>query len=171
LLSLSCEDLEETLSIILFDLSDCDMLSNIAYDLHNILSIWEIIYMICMLFNYSYDLCDTGMLFDMCFMWYIIQHLKWFQLICIATRDAPSWFELVTLLLQEIPPFETKSIMKASFIGRQENNHTAFIRIRTNRENPDERLILPVEVEVTSGKEELLCALCVSLIVYLLCVT
>ena len=51
---------------------------------------------------------------------------------------------------QEIPPFETKPVMRASFVGRIENNHTAFIRIKTNRDQKDEVLILPVEVEVTS---------------------
>src|SRR6218665_4004853 len=54
--------------------------------------------------------------------------------------------------MQEIPPFETKSIMKASFLGRIEHNHTAFIRIKTNKDNKQELLILPVEVEVTSGE-------------------
>jgi hypothetical protein len=53
--------------------------------------------------------------------------------------------------MQEIPPFETKSIMKASFLGRIEHNHTAFIRIKTNKDNKQEMLILPVEVEVTSA--------------------
>lgn len=50
---------------------------------------------------------------------------------------------------QEIPPFETKPVMRANFIGRAEMNHTAFIRIRTNRDQ-NEILVLPVEVEVTS---------------------
>ena len=41
--------------------------------------------------------------------------------------------------------------MKASFIGRIENNHTAFIRIRTNQDQQDGAvLVLPVEVEVTA---------------------
>jgi len=42
--------------------------------------------------------------------------------------------------------------MRASFIGRVESNHTAFIRIRTNKENKQQMLIVPVEVEVTSGQ-------------------
>lgn len=37
-------------------------------------------------------------------------------------------------------------------MGRTENNHTAFIRIKTNKERESELLILPVEVEVTAGK-------------------
>ena len=41
--------------------------------------------------------------------------------------------------------------MRANFIGRAEMNHTAFIRIRTNRDQ-NEVLVLPVEVEVTSCK-------------------
>lgn len=48
-------------------------------------------------------------------------------------------------------PFETKVIMKASFVGRVESNHTAFIRIRTNKDDKQQMLIVPVEVEVTSG--------------------
>ncbi|XP_041456206.1 transmembrane protein 131-like isoform X2 [Lytechinus variegatus] len=59
----------------------------------------------------------------------------------------------------EIAPYQTKSVMRASFVGRTENNHTAFIRIRTNRtthkQGPleaeeGEFLMLPVEVEVSS---------------------
>ncbi|OWF37267.1 transmembrane protein 131-like isoform X2 [Mizuhopecten yessoensis] len=52
--------------------------------------------------------------------------------------------------LWEIPPYETKAVMKANFIGRVENNHTAFIRIKTNQEQNSRLLILPVEVEVSS---------------------
>lgn len=53
---------------------------------------------------------------------------------------------------QEIPPYETKTVMKANFVGRVENNHTAFIRIKTNQEQMNNVVILPVEVEVSSGK-------------------
>jgi len=42
--------------------------------------------------------------------------------------------------------------MRASFVGRVENNHTAFIRIRTNKDDKQQMLIVPVEVEVTSGR-------------------
>ena len=44
--------------------------------------------------------------------------------------------------------------MRANFVGRVVNNHTAFIRIRTNMEQDQqsEMLILPVEVEVTDSK-------------------
>lgn len=52
---------------------------------------------------------------------------------------------------QEIPPFETKGVMRASFSSRDVDNHTAFIRIKTNAPNEDQFIILPVEVEVTSG--------------------
>ena len=53
--------------------------------------------------------------------------------------------------LWEIPPYETKPVMRASILGRTANNHTAFIRIKTNRERKDQVLILPVEVEVSSN--------------------
>ncbi|KAJ8004043.1 hypothetical protein DPEC_G00154690 [Dallia pectoralis] len=53
--------------------------------------------------------------------------------------------------LWEIPPFETKGVMRASFSSRDADNHTAFIRIKTNATNQDEFIILPVEVEVTSA--------------------
>ncbi|XP_067136144.1 transmembrane protein 131 isoform X2 [Centruroides vittatus] len=51
--------------------------------------------------------------------------------------------------LWEIPPYETKSVMRANFVARIERNHTAYIRIKTNSTNHD-YLVLPVEVEVTS---------------------
>nr|XP_046155580.1 transmembrane protein 131 isoform X2 [Oncorhynchus gorbuscha] len=50
--------------------------------------------------------------------------------------------------LQEIPPFETKGVMRASFSSRDADNHTAFIRIKTNE---NQVIILPVEVEVISA--------------------
>ncbi|XP_071779528.2 transmembrane protein 131 [Centroberyx gerrardi] len=53
--------------------------------------------------------------------------------------------------LWEIPPFETKGVMRASFSSRDVDNHTAFIRIKTNAPNEDQLIILPVEVEVTSA--------------------
>lgn len=48
-----------------------------------------------------------------------------------------------------IPPYQTKSVMKANFVARLENNHTAYIRIKTNTTGA-EFLYLPLEVEVTS---------------------
>lgn len=41
--------------------------------------------------------------------------------------------------------------MRASFSSRDVDNHTAFIRIKTNAPSEDQFIILPVEVEVTSG--------------------
>lgn len=43
--------------------------------------------------------------------------------------------------------------MRASFSSRDADNHTAFIRIKTNASNEDEFIILPVEVEVTTGQD------------------
>lgn len=64
-------------------------------------------------------------------------------------------YYLIFYLYQEIKPFETKAVMKANFVGRVESNHSAFIRIKTNKEeehtSSSELLILPVEVEVSSG--------------------
>ncbi|KAM6939145.1 transmembrane protein 131 isoform 1-T1 [Lycodopsis pacificus] len=56
-----------------------------------------------------------------------------------------------TRKLWQIPPFETKGVMRASFSSRDVDNHTAFIRIKTNATNEDQFIILPVEVEVTSA--------------------
>ena len=59
-------------------------------------------------------------------------------------------------LTQEIQPYETKALMRVSFVGRVASNHTAFIRIKASQPAPNqELLILPVEVEVTAGNEEL----------------
>ncbi|XP_041115854.1 transmembrane protein 131-like isoform X1 [Polyodon spathula] len=55
-----------------------------------------------------------------------------------------------TRRLWEIPPFETKGVMRASFSSRDADNHTAFIRIKTNASDDAEFIILPVEVEVTT---------------------
>lgn len=53
--------------------------------------------------------------------------------------------------LWEIPPYETKGVMRASFSSREADNYTAFIRIKTNASDSTEFIILPVEVEVTTG--------------------
>ena len=52
--------------------------------------------------------------------------------------------------LWQIPPFETKTIMRANFLARSEKNHTSYIRIKTNS-SEDQFMILPVEVEVSSA--------------------
>jgi len=52
--------------------------------------------------------------------------------------------------LWQIPPFQTKSVMKANFLARLESNHTAYIRIKTNTTGA-EFLYLPLEVEVSSA--------------------
>lgn len=41
--------------------------------------------------------------------------------------------------------------MRASFSSREADNYTAFIRIKTNATDLTEFIILPVEVEVTTG--------------------
>merc|ERR1711892_305396 len=51
--------------------------------------------------------------------------------------------------LWQIPPYHTKQVMRANFLARAENNHTAYIRIKTNTTGA-EFLYLPLEVEVTS---------------------
>ncbi|CAH2223364.1 transmembrane 131 isoform X2 [Pelobates cultripes] len=56
-----------------------------------------------------------------------------------------------TRKLWEIPPYETKGVMRASFSSREADNHTAFIRIKTNASDSAEFIILPVEVEVTTA--------------------
>ena len=55
-------------------------------------------------------------------------------------------------MLQEIPPYEVRPIMKATFSGRLEGNHTSFVRIKIGK-TPAEKdvLILPFDVEITSG--------------------
>ena len=55
------------------------------------------------------------------------------------------------LCVQEIRPYETKPIIKLNFFGRSINNHTAFIRIKTNSSLEDSPIALPVEVKVTPG--------------------
>eukprot|EP00795_Rhopilema_esculentum_P000912 gene912-10668_t len=52
----------------------------------------------------------------------------------------------------EIPPFETKAIMKATFHGKAEGNHTGFVRIKTTRTSTKkEEIILPFDVDVSSA--------------------
>ncbi|XP_068599286.1 transmembrane protein 131 [Brachionichthys hirsutus] len=65
--------------------------------------------------------------------------------------ELPTGQQGATGKLWEIPPFETKGVMRASFSSRDVDNHTAFIRIKTNAPNEDKFIILPVEVEVTSA--------------------
>ncbi|KAI1885093.1 hypothetical protein AGOR_G00216640 [Albula goreensis] len=63
--------------------------------------------------------------------------------------ELPTGQQEGTKQLWEIPPFETKGLVRASFSSRDPDNHTAFIRIKTNGSNEEEYIILPVEVEVT----------------------
>jgi len=51
--------------------------------------------------------------------------------------------------LWQIPPYQTKPVMRATFLARAESNHTAYIRIKTNTTGA-EFLYLPLEVEVSA---------------------
>ncbi|KAJ8676644.1 hypothetical protein QAD02_012431 [Eretmocerus hayati] len=51
--------------------------------------------------------------------------------------------------LWEIPPYQTKPVIRLHFNAYTEKNHTAYIRFRVN--NSAELLIVAVEVEVSSG--------------------
>lgn len=69
--------------------------------------------------------------------------------------ELPSGEREASQELWELKPFETKAVMKANFVARVESNHSAFIRIKTNKEaehrdGPPELLILPLEIEVSS---------------------
>ncbi|KAK4301005.1 hypothetical protein Pmani_026827 [Petrolisthes manimaculis] len=57
--------------------------------------------------------------------------------------------------LWNIPPYHTRPLMRANFVARRENNHTAYVRIVTSETNSD-YLVVPVEVEV-SGQPGLFC--------------
>ena len=61
-------------------------------------------------------------------------------------------FFFLSFFPQEIKPYETKNVMRANFVGRVESNHTAFIRIKTDQDSSAQLLILPVEVEFSSGR-------------------
>lgn len=66
--------------------------------------------------------------------------------------ELPSGLEEAPQKHWEIPPYETKALMRASFVGRVASNHTAFIRIKASQPAPNqELLILPFEVEVTTA--------------------
>ncbi|KAK0064719.1 transmembrane protein 131 [Biomphalaria pfeifferi] len=68
--------------------------------------------------------------------------------------ELPSGEREASQELWELKPFETKEVMRASFVGRIESNHSAFIRIKTNKEDEHrsspQLLILPLEIEVSS---------------------
>ncbi|KAJ8933374.1 hypothetical protein NQ318_018443 [Aromia moschata] len=48
----------------------------------------------------------------------------------------------------EIPPQHTKAVIRIRFQAKVVQNHTAYVRIKINK--PDEILVVPLEVEVTS---------------------
>ncbi|KAF5302357.1 hypothetical protein FQA39_LY10396 [Lamprigera yunnana] len=49
----------------------------------------------------------------------------------------------------EIPPLQSKAVIRVRFHARTEQNHTAYVRIKLN--NTEEILVVPLEVEVTSN--------------------
>jgi len=63
--------------------------------------------------------------------------------------ELPSGGNEADTALWQIPPYHTKQVMRANFLARAENNHTAYIRIKTNTTGA-EFLYLPLEVEVSS---------------------
>jgi len=67
--------------------------------------------------------------------------------------DLPVSASDATQRIWEIPPYETKAIMKATFYGRTEGNHTGFVRIKTGRTSlKKEEIVLPFDVDVSSAR-------------------
>ena len=55
--------------------------------------------------------------------------------------------------IQNIDPYDTKPVIKASFLARDVFNHTVFLRIRTNVEaKTRRRLVVPLEIQVKAGR-------------------
>lgn len=55
--------------------------------------------------------------------------------------------------VQEIGAYETKTVMRALYVGASAHNFSGFIRLKmVNGQSPNETVVLPVEVEVTNGE-------------------
>ncbi|XP_072746094.1 transmembrane protein 131 isoform X2 [Anoplolepis gracilipes] len=63
--------------------------------------------------------------------------------------ELPSGEPEGTRELWEIPPYQTKPIIRLTFNAYEEKNHTAYIRFKVN--NTAEILVVAVEIEVKSG--------------------
>lgn len=48
----------------------------------------------------------------------------------------------------EIPPLQTKAVIRVRFQAKTEQNHTAYVRIKVN--SSEEILVVPLEVEVSA---------------------
>lgn len=56
------------------------------------------------------------------------------------------------LVLQNIAAYDTHILAHAQFLSRFENNHSAFIRIKTETEQHSQTLVIPIEIEVKKGE-------------------
>jgi len=59
---------------------------------------------------------------------YILQVLEMYSSGGDLHLELPSGETEGPQTLWQIPPYQTKSVMKANFVARMENNHTAYIR-------------------------------------------
>ena len=66
------------------------------------------------------------------------------------TSDTTIYLHIYIVHVQEIRPYETKTIARANFFGRVATNHTSFIRIKTGHTSSPS-IVLPVEVEVSDS--------------------
>ncbi|XP_017783745.1 PREDICTED: transmembrane protein 131 [Nicrophorus vespilloides] len=80
-------------------------------------------------------------------------HLEPIQIVEIYSSGGDFHLELPSGELEgpkdiwEIPPLQTKAVIKVCFLAKVEQNHTAFVRIKLN--NTNDYLVVPLEVEVT----------------------
>ena len=58
--------------------------------------------------------------------------------------------------LWEIPPYEMKAIMKATYHSKEEGQSARFIRIVVGPPAPPDIIILPFEINVSSSKHVIL---------------
>ena len=57
------------------------------------------------------------------------------------------------LVLQNIAAYDTHILAHAQFLSRFENNHSAFIRIKTESTKQSQTIVIPLEIEVKKGLE------------------
>lgn len=62
-------------------------------------------------------------------------------------QNPPKEAERLKAHVWHVPPYETRPVVRAQFVGREAYNHSSYIRIRTNAS--DVQIVLPIEVEVS----------------------
>lgn len=66
--------------------------------------------------------------------------------------ELPTSVRFAPKKMWEVPPYETRTVMRVRMVGRRAANNSAFVKVKTNLTEPKFGFVVPIEVEVSNSE-------------------